>query len=399
MTTSIIHRRDFLKAACTGAALLAAGCRPGLSEPAGWTESTVAPEDIRMRVLRIAILAPNPHNAQPWSVVFTGDSGMSLFVDQSRLLPLIDPAARQVHIGQGAFLELLEMAARQFGYRATVVYFPDREYSNSVLENRPVASISLYPDSRAEPDPLFAQISRRVSNKARFERNRVISQADAEALCSAPGTGSRAENDSSQTIGWWMTQRESELHALAAMCKGAMAVEASSPERNRETAEWFRFSAGELAEKRDGFGIEQSGVTGVREWIAETFLLNRQRAADPNGSFARGAVNLAGAQASTASAFAALIGTANTRLEQVLIGRAYCRVHLAAARLGLAMQPLSQLLEEYPEMDPLQRRLKQMLNISAEQTVQMLFRLGYAKPTPHTPRRDVRSLIRPGVAS
>jgi hypothetical protein len=72
MTTSIIHRRDFLKAACTGAALLAAGCRPGLSEPAGWTESTVAPEDIRMRVLRIAILAPNPHNAQPWSVGLPG---------------------------------------------------------------------------------------------------------------------------------------------------------------------------------------------------------------------------------------------------------------------------------------------------------------------------------------
>ena len=63
------------------------------------------------------------------------------------------------------------------------------------------------------------------------------------------------------------------------------------------------------------------------------------------------------------------------------------------------MHPLSQLLEEYAEMAPLQRIMKQTLGVADAQTVQMLFRLGHAKPTPHSPRRDVSTLILPFIKS
>jgi len=177
-----------------------------------------------------------------------------------------------------------------------------------------------------------------------------------------------------------------------------MATEVSSVERNRETARWFRFSDRELLQKRDGFGAAQNGVEGVKKWFAENFILSRERAPDPKGAFAQGAIAQTGTQAGSAAAFAALVSRTNTRLDQVLAGRAYARIDLTASRLGLAIQPLSQALEEYPEMAPLRMRLKLALGVAQEETVQMLFRLGRAKPARHTPRRTVAALIRQAAA-
>jgi hypothetical protein len=61
--------------------------------------------------------------------------------------------------------------------------------------------------------------------------------------------------------------------------------------------------------------------------------------------------------------------------------------------MGLAQHPMSQVLQEYQDMLPLQERFKQHFNIKAGQTVQMLVRLGKAENTTHTPRRLVSSLL------
>jgi nitroreductase len=384
-----MNRRRFLITAASGAAVVALGCHSDLQKQ-GQAEAVPASEDLRLTLLRSAIRAPNPHNAQPWIVELTGSNGIRLFVDRSRLLPFSDPFARQIHISQGCFLELLELAARSSGYRAVITYFPEGEYANNTIDDRPVAAIELYADPATLPDALFNEIPRRVSIKTPYQPNRILSPIDAATLETA---------SNSEGIQWRMIQEKTQLQTLADLCKQAMAIEVASRDRDRETARWFRFSDQELAEKRDGFGLAQSGVFGARKWFAETFLLNRERAEDPHGSFTSGAITLAGEQAATASAFALLIGGKNTRLEQLRAGRAYARVHLTAARLGLAMQPLSQLPEEYAEMAGVQRHMKEILSIPKNQTVQMLFRLGYAKPTPLSRRREVRSLLRQTVAS
>jgi hypothetical protein len=387
--SQLLNRRHFLIAAASSAAVVALGRHSDLQRR-GYAEAASATEDFRLTLLRSAIRAPNPHNAQPWIVELTGSNGLRLFVDRSRLLPFSDPFARQIYISQGCFLELLEIAVRSSGYLAEITYFPEGEHANDTIGDRPVAAIMLHADSAARPDALFAEIPRRVSIKVPYQLNRILSPADAAALEAA---------SNSECIQWRMIREKSLLQTLAALCKEAMAIEVSSRDRNRETARWFRFSDHELAEMRDGIGLAQSGIYGARKWFAETLLLNRERAEEPNGSFTRGAVKLAGEQAATASAFALLIGEKNSRLEQLLVGRAYSRVHLTATQLGLAMQPLSQIPEEYAEMAGVQQRMKEILNIPKGQTVQMLFRLGYAKPTPMSPRRDVCSLLRQTVTS
>ena len=88
-----------------------------------------------------------------------------------------------------------------------------------------------------------------------------------------------------------------------------------------------------------------------------------------------------------------IVTSDNSRLSQVESGMLYSRLVLTGQTLGLAMQPLSRVLEEYPEMKAPYTAFKQAYAPDGG-TVQMLFRVG--KPTRSTPpsmRRDVADLI------
>ena len=85
------------------------------------------PKEYRRRFLSYALLAPNPHNRQPWLVRLDGDDGLTLFCDLDRRLPETDPYDRQITLGCGAFLELLSIAAAHEGYRTDITPFPEGE--------------------------------------------------------------------------------------------------------------------------------------------------------------------------------------------------------------------------------------------------------------------------------
>jgi hypothetical protein len=67
-------------------------------------------------------------------------------------------------------------------------------------------------------------------------------------------------------------------------------------------------------------------------------------------------------------------------------------LHLATAGLGLAMQPVSQALQEYPEMAAHYTRAHEMLAAPGE-TVQMLGRLGYGPEIDASPRWPLETRI------
>ncbi|MCA3479100.1 MAG: twin-arginine translocation pathway signal protein, partial [Rhodobacter sp.] len=58
-------------------------------------------EDARRRALSYALLAPNPHNIQPWLVDLSEPDVVTLYVDLNKLLPHTDPYNRQITIGLG----------------------------------------------------------------------------------------------------------------------------------------------------------------------------------------------------------------------------------------------------------------------------------------------------------
>ncbi|MGA0841082.1 MAG: hypothetical protein ACO3P1_14440, partial [Pseudomonadales bacterium] len=104
-----------------------------------WQRAGTYP-DPRMRALSWAVLAPNPHNRQPWLVDLAEEGVITLYADLERMLPHTDPADRQITIGLGCFLELLRMAAAEDGYRVEAALFPEGSSPLS-LDQRPIARL------------------------------------------------------------------------------------------------------------------------------------------------------------------------------------------------------------------------------------------------------------------
>jgi hypothetical protein len=98
----------------------------------------------------------------------------------------------------------------------------------------------------------------------------------------------------------------------------------------------------------------------------------------------------------TASGFLWLASPDNTRPTQVATGRAYVRSHLLATAAGVDMHPLSQALQEFPEMrGPFEAMHKTLGLTGSGETLQMLSRVGFAtEPRGPSPRRSLDALLR-----
>ena len=155
-------RRTVLEVLMGGGALALGGCASsgGPDPAAAWRNPGAGERDPRRWALAHAILAPNPHNRQPWLVDLPGTDEIVFYADTNRLLPATDPPNRQITLGCGAFLELLDLAARERGLRADVTLWPQGE-PQPVLDARPVAHVRLVADGGVRPPVASSTTSRR----------------------------------------------------------------------------------------------------------------------------------------------------------------------------------------------------------------------------------------------
>ncbi|HDY7895440.1 TPA: nitroreductase family protein [Vibrio vulnificus] len=381
-----MNRRNFIKVLGAGGVIIAAS--PILVNQ--WNPSNNATyrpthtyDDIRKTLLSYAMLSANPHNIQPWKVALPNQNQILLFVDSERLLPQTDPIHRQIHIGQGAFIEGLVIAATRFGIRANVEYFPQGEYDNQSLTEKPVAAITLVPDSKVQADPLFGYLAVRQSTKTPYQSD-IVADEQLERIKSIAGDD-----------GFSMTfiDAKSDNGAMSQFLTQAMTIEEQQAARSLETIAMFRFNDKEFAQHRDGFGLAQNGISGTKRWLAEKLFVTRENAESDPKRFGEEGIKATQKVAENTPHFGLLVSKDNSRLAQVKCGRIYQRINLVTASMGLAQHPMSQILQEYSDMIPLQEEFKQHYEIEANQTVQMLFRLGKSELTPPSPRREVSDIV------
>lgn len=329
--------------------------------------------DVRRRALSYALLAPNPHNLQPWRVRLEGDDALTLFHEQDRRLPVTDPNDRQITIGCGAFLELLRLAAAEEGYGLEITPFPDGEDA-ARLDARPVASVR-FSAGGATRDPLFAHVLDRRSNKQLYEPRDV----DPEALLQVQRAG-QVFGMSARTVG--NTGLAGQLRQLTF---DAHAREVTTPDALQESVDLMRIGAREVAASPDG--IELEGAMIAAGQLAGA--INRETLADPGSAAFRQGLDMYRGLAMSARAFGWLVNENAWRGDQINAGRAYVRMNLQATALGLGMHPWSQALQEYPQMADLHDRVHGLLGDGRR--VQMLFRIGHAPPAIPTPRRGLEA--------
>jgi hypothetical protein len=328
-------------------------------------------DDYRKRALSYALLAPNPHNRQPWLVRLDGSDALTFYVDLDRRLPATDPFDRQIAIGCGAFLELLSIAAAEEDYRVDLALFPDGE-DLKTLDERPVAHIQFVAGA-GKRDPLFHQILARRSNKEIYEPREVPSSALA-ALAEA----ARSHGMTSTSVG--NTALAAKLRDLTWR---AHVKEVTTPAANQESVDLMRIGAKEVAANPDGIVLEG----GMIEIAARLGIVTREALADPSSTAFKQGLELYEKMAKSARAFGWIINSNKNRADQINAGRAYARMNLKATELGLGVHPWSQSLQEYPEMRELYREIHEL--IGQGETVQMLYRIGYAERIEPTPRRGL----------
>ena len=119
--------------------------------------------------------------------------------------------------------------------------------------------------------------------------------------------------------------------------------------------------------------------------------LTREGLADPNSAAFQQGLDLFRGLTGTAMAHIWVITEDNSRNAQLAAGRAWLRVNLKATELGLSLQPLSQALQEYLEVQPHFEEVHKHLAAGHGRRIQMLGRLGYGPeidPSPRWPTRD-----------
>ena len=128
--------------------------------------------------------------------------------------------------------------------------------------------------------------------------------------------------------------------------------------------------------------------------LAAVGLFDRSRAPLPDSYATTSQLKEFNAKLEATPAFFWMVTEGNDRRTQVNAGRAYVRAQLAATAHGLAMQPLSQALQEYPEMALPYAQVHELVQAPAPRfTVQMWARLGHAPAVGPAPRRGVQAHI------
>lgn len=344
-------------------------------------------DDPRIRLTAHGLLAANGHNMQPWKIRLDKANPMVfyLYVDSERLTNEVDPFARQMMITQGTFLEYVKIAGDELGYKTAVELFPEGDYDEQKLQEsmktKPVAKITLTID-KPQSSPLYDFMFLPDTNRAAYQSTMLTSEEI-----------NRLETinaDVNMSIKLFQDKKSVDILGSYAM-KGAT-IEAGVNRVMKESETIFRANEYQKNKYRYGFSVEGQGTSGVMRYLMQGLVtlfpsMNSGKAASD--------MFIQSTQTSVDStpAYAMIITNDNNRSSQVKSGMLYSRLMLTAQHLGFVMQPLSQVLEEYPEMKEPYSGLHHDY-ASDGSTIQMFVRLG--KPTKEVPqsmRREVMDLI------
>ncbi|MDV8056288.1 MULTISPECIES: Acg family FMN-binding oxidoreductase [unclassified Rhodococcus (in: high G+C Gram-positive bacteria)] len=345
-------------------------------------------DDPRMKVVARAELAPSSHNTQPWTVVFDQSDAqvLYLYVDATRLTPAVDPLARQAMLSQGTFLQYFEVAAAEMGYRSTVELFPAGPYDEADLmrsmNDVPVAKVTLAEDASVVTED-FDSLFLSDTNRAPYS-DTPLTATERDALTElATGSGATVEI---------VTDAEN-MATLGDFAVEGTLVESRYTPATEESAALFHPNEGAKNDARSGFAVEGQGTSGFMKYLLQG-LITIVPSINDDAATAKNAISSTDEAVAHTPAYALVSTASNSRAEQVQAGMLYADLSLRARTLGLVMQPLSQVLQEYSEMAGPYAAIHEEYAPEG-QTIQMMVRLG--SPTAQYPtsmRRDAATLVR-----
>lgn len=313
-------------------------------------------------LLGYAILAPSPHNTQPW-LFRLNVSDVEIYADRRRLLGHVDPFGRELHLACGAALLHLRIAAGYFGQGHTYDLLPDPQ--NPMFLAR--FALHLKEETRSEDVVLFQAIRERRTNREPF-RPELVPDEILDEL-----------GESASQEGAWLVALADDTgrEAVADLVARADKIQWADAGFRKELAHWVRMDPEHQAD-----GIPSRDL-GVRDWMsfAGPALIR---------TFNRGNDHAArDADIALHSPVLAVLGTNSDDPRTWLqAGQALGRVLLQAQANGVSVSHLNQPIE----VENLRGELARLLG--REGTFpHIVLRLGYGPPVRPTPRWDVHGKL------
>lgn len=343
-------------------------------------------DDPRIRLVAHGLLAANGHNMQPWKIRLDKDDSrvFYLYADSERVTHEVDPYARQMMVTQGTFLEYVTIAGDKLGYKTDIELFPEGSFDEQKLlqsmDRKPVAKITLT-KTTPHDNPLYDYMFLPDTNRAAYQPTELTSDQMYQIQ--------NIKKDPDIAIKLY--QDKANVAKLGSYAMKGATIEAGVNRVMKESENIFRANEYQKNQYRYGFSVEGQGTSGIMKHMIQGLVTlfpsmsSGKTASDIFIQSARTSVD-------NTPTYTLIITKNNSRCSQVRSGMIYSRLTLTAHRMGFVVQPLSQVLEEYPEMKEPYHRIHH--NYAEDGTIQMLLRLG--KPTkevPHSMRRDVMELI------
>ena len=343
------------------------------------------PEDFSQPILKAIAMgmnAPNPHNSQAWKFKILSDTEALFYIDENRLLTATDPPARQMHIGCGCFLETLRLGASTLGQKAQIERLPEGEYAYSQIGHVPVARIRVVP-SDVDVLPLSSAIYSRQTNRS-FYTGDLITTIEFEAIIAKTIPAHARIICENQT---------NSLKRLIDILYEGMVVETQTYETYDESRIWFRSSQKKIETMRDGINLRTDGSSGIMLKIME-FIVDESNPKSWHSDTAKNAFLKRYRQKMDSAEGVVMFQTdTNTTLDWLKTGEDYVRFQLAADQMGFVIHPVSQVLQEYPEMDALRTKFAELMGVSEPATIQMGVRIGRGEKLYYSYRRNPGELL------
>lgn len=312
-------------------------------------------------LLRYAILAPSPHNTQPW-LFRVNVNDVEVYADRRRQLAVTDPAGRELTLACGAALYNLRVAAEYFGQSYTVELQPDPTIAHLL------ARVVLGPtaETSAEDIVLFGAMVERRTNREPFLPDPLPLETMDLISAAAAREGAWVE----------VVADEDRRTQVATLVSQADRVQWGSRVFRAELARWVRTDA---EHQSDGIPTRELGVA---DWLSfagpalvRTFNRGQQQAArDAEIAAHSPALLVLGTDADDVTSWI----QAGQALESVLLhlqAEGYCASHLN--------QPI--------EVAEMRAELAQLVGRGG--SPQVLLRAGRGPVVPPTPRRDMRHVL------
>lgn len=314
--------------------------------------------DLR-ELVRMATLAANGHNTQPWKFALSGEK-VAILPDFARRTPVVDPDDHHLFVSLGCAAENLVIASAAHGRGSEVVIGPGPQ---------PQVDISLFPAETSRQD-LYQAIPLRQSTRSVYD-GQPVSAADMTLL-------EQSAQEDGVSVQFFTAASDRE--AILDFVIQGNSAQMDDPAFVKELAEWIRFSPSRAVETGDGLFGACSGNPVLPEWIGRTLFGIVFRKGSENDKYRD--------QIRSSAGIAVFVGDKSDPEHWIKVGRSFQRFALQATALGIRNAHVNQPIE-VPAVRPAFSRWLGKPNVRPD----LVVRFGRAPALPMSLRRPVSAVL------